>query len=142
LDADRVPVAEGNLPVGAAAADAGGTALLLAAVDPIREPVVGTHVVELGCRLVVPTAPGLPAVDGDRRPLVGCHQDDLRLVGVDPDGVIVVAAGRSADADPSAAAVDRAVEARVRHVNDIGVLRIDFDLCEVAAAASEARLGC
>src|SRR5439155_21735662 len=44
LDADRVPIAEGNLPVAAAATHAGGAALLLAAVDPARETVVGTHV--------------------------------------------------------------------------------------------------
>src|SRR5205807_2937378 len=57
LDADGLPVAGGDLTRVAAADDAGRPALLLAAVDPVREAVVGDDVIELGGRLVVPTAP-------------------------------------------------------------------------------------
>src|SRR5207249_1963135 len=70
LDADRVPVAEGDVAVAAAAGRADRAALLLAAVDPVGELVVGADVVELGGRLVVPGAVRLPAVDADDRPLV------------------------------------------------------------------------
>ena len=57
LDADRVPFAERDLPVVAAARDARRSALLLAAADAVRPGVVGHDVVELRRRLVVPRAP-------------------------------------------------------------------------------------
>ena len=107
FDADRVPVAERDLAVVAAAGDAGRAALLLAAVDPVGKLVVGDDVIELGRRLVVPGTPGLAAVDGDDRALVAGEQDDVGIVGIDPDGVIVVAAGRAADAGERLAAVGR-----------------------------------
>src|SRR5437764_9282231 len=47
LYAHRMPIAKGDLAIIAAAGDAGGAALLLAAIDPIRKTVVGDHVVEL-----------------------------------------------------------------------------------------------
>src|SRR5262249_35081536 len=141
LDANGVPVAEGDLAVAAAAGDAGRAALLLAAVDPVRELVVGDDVIELGGWLVVPAAPRLAAVDADRGALVGGQQDDLRVVGVDPDGVIVVAAGGALDEGERLAAVGRAVEGDVGDVDDVGVFGIDLDLGEVAAAAPQARVG-
>src|SRR5205085_5827619 len=93
--ADRSPVAEGYRAVVAAARRPDRAALLLAAVDPIWELVVGRDVVELRGRLVVPTAPGAPAVDRDGRALIRREQDDCGVLGVYPDGVIVVAAGRA-----------------------------------------------
>src|SRR5205823_5636017 len=120
LGADRPPVAEGDLAVVAPADDASGAALLLAAVDPVGELVVGADVVELGRRLVVPAAPGLAAVDRDRRTLVGGQQDDLWVVGVDPDRVVVVAAGGALEGGEGLAAVGRAVQAGVGDVNDVG----------------------
>ena len=94
LGPDGVPIAGRDLAVVAAAGDAGRAALLLAAVHPVRKPVIGDDVVELGGRLVVPATPRLAAVDRDDRALVGRdQQDDVRIVRVDPDRVIVVAAG-------------------------------------------------
>src|SRR5581483_12415612 len=138
--ADRVPVAGGDLAVVAAAGDPGRPALLLAAVDPVREPVVGDDVVELRRRLVVPTAPGLAAVDGDDRPLVGGDEDHVRVVGADPDGVVVVPAGGAADAGERLAGIGGAVERGVGNEDHVRVLRVHLDLGEVAAAAPEALL--
>ena len=80
FDADRVPFAEGDLAVVAAARDAGRAALLLAAADAVGKRVVGGDVVHLRGRLVVPGAPGLAAVDGDDGALVARDQDDVRVV--------------------------------------------------------------
>jgi hypothetical protein len=57
--------------------------------------VVGAHVVELRRRLVVPGTPGAAAIHADGGALVHGQQDDIGILGVDPDGVIVVAAGRA-----------------------------------------------
>src|SRR5205807_6782492 len=70
LRAYRAPLAKGDLAVVAAAGNACRAAFLLAAVDPVRELVVGDDVVKLGSGLVVPGAPGLAAVHGDGRALV------------------------------------------------------------------------
>ena len=78
------------------AQDAGRAALLLAAVDTVREAVVGRDMVELGRRLVVPGAPGFPAVDGDDGSLVGGIEQDIGIVRIDPNVLVVVAAGSAA----------------------------------------------
>src|SRR5690348_9627968 len=94
--ADRVPVAPGDLAVVAAAGDRDGAAVLLAGIDPVGKAVVGGEMIELAGRLVVPAAPGAAAVDGDRGALVGAFGDVAGVLGVDPDRVIIVAAGASA----------------------------------------------
>ena len=96
LDPHRMPFAEGDLPVIAAARDARRAALLLAAADAVGKGIVGGDVIELGRGLVVPGAPGLAAVHGNDGALVGGDQRDVRVVGVDPDAVVVVTARRTA----------------------------------------------
>ena len=85
LGADRMPVAEGDLAVVAAAGDAGRAALLLAAVNPVGKLVVGADVIELRGRLVVPGAPGLAAVHADGGALIDRESNDVGVVRVDPD---------------------------------------------------------
>ena len=69
---DPQPVAKRDLAAIAAAGDADGTALLLAAADPVGELILsGGHVVELRRGLVVPGAPGAAAVDRHDGSLVG-----------------------------------------------------------------------
>ena len=77
--------------------DAAEPLFLLPAAHAVGKRVVGAHVVELRRRLVVPGAPGVAAVDGDDRALVAGEQHDRRVVGVDPDAVVVVAARRAAE---------------------------------------------
>ena len=76
LGAHRVPFADGDLPVVAAARHAGGARLLLPAVHPVGEAVVRRDVIELRGRLVVPGAPLRAAVDGDDRALIAGDEDD------------------------------------------------------------------
>src|SRR5262249_26982372 len=138
--ADGVPIAGRDLAVVTTAHDRGRTTLLLAAVDPVGELVVGDDVVELGGRLVVPGTPGLAAVDGDDRPLIGRDEEDVRIVRADPDGVVVVAAGGAFEADERLPSVDRLIEADVGDIKQVFVLRVDLHLGEIAAAAPDAGL--
>ena len=85
LRAYRIPFAEGDRPVVAAAHGSDRSALLLPAVHPVRNAIVGDHMVELRGRLVVPGAPGLAAIHRERRTLIGRDQHDVRIVGVDPN---------------------------------------------------------
>src|SRR5207249_8113717 len=93
-------------------------ALLLPAVDPIRKLIVGDHVVELRGRLVVPRAPGLAAVDRNDRALIAGDQDDLWIIGIDPDGVVIITAGRSPDGGEVPPAIGRAIGRGVGDVDD------------------------
>src|SRR5205085_3694743 len=138
--ADRAPVAERDRAVVAAAGGSDRAALLLAAVDPVGKLIVRRDVVELRRRLVVPTAPRAPAVDGERRALVGGEQDDFGVLRINPDGVVVVAAGRSLPGVVGVTAVGRAIGRGVGRINYVGVARVNLHLGEVAAAAPHARL--
>ena len=140
LDADRVPFTKRDFAVVAAARDAGRSAFLLAAVQPVGKAVIGGHVEHLRCRLVVPEAPCLSAVDCDGRALIGRDQHDGRVHWVDPDRVVVVSARSAFEAAERAAAVDRFVGRRVRRVHDVRIARVDADVREVVAAPPHARL--
>src|SRR5262249_8211310 len=141
LDADGVPLAERDLAVVAAAADAGRAALLLTAAHAVRERVVRAHVVELRRRLVVPGAPGLAAVHGPDPALVAGKDHRPRIVGVDPEAVGIVAARRAAKRREGLAAVRRLPGHDVDAVDDVGVLRVDLDLREVAGTPPDPRVG-
>src|SRR2546423_872196 len=100
-----MPLAESNLSIIAATADAGRTALLLSATDSIWKSIVRADVIKLRRWLVVPTAPGLPTIDGDDCALIAAQQNDVRVVRIDPDVLIIVAARRAAQSRPSLAAI-------------------------------------
>ena len=106
--------------------------ILLAAVDPVREPVVGFDVVELAGRLVVPVAPGLPAVQRDDRALVRRRDHALRVLRVDPEEVVVVAARAAAEEFERRAAVARAPDRLTRHVDDVARARVGGQAVHVA----------
>src|SRR5215510_13433675 len=82
LDADRSPIAKGDLAVRAATDDSDRATFLLSAVDPVGESVVGDHMVKLRGRLVVPGAPARAAVEADGRSLIAAERDDARIAGV------------------------------------------------------------
>src|SRR6185437_1855597 len=112
-----MPVAVGDLAVVAATRHPGRSALLLAAVDAIRKSVVGGDVEHLPGRLIVPRAPRLTAVHGDRRALVAADQDDVRVVRVDPNAVVVVAARRAFDGREGVSAIGGPVRGRVGDID-------------------------
>ena len=61
--------------------------------------------IELRGWLVVPGGPRPAAVDRDRGTLVGREQHHVRMQRIDPDSLVVVAAGRSFERGPRAAAI-------------------------------------
>ena len=113
--------------------------ILLAAAHAIRERVVGGHVIHRRRGLRVPVAPRRTAIGRDDGALVGDDQDDVRVVRVDPDLLVVVAAGRAAHRRPVRAAVLGAPHDGRRRVDDVLVLRIDSDRRQVAAADARER---
>jgi len=138
LGTDGMPLADSDLAVGAAAQDAGRSALLLAAVYAVGKGVVGADMVELCRGLVVPRAPRLAAVDRDDGALIAREEDDVGIVRIDPEAVVVVAARRAPQRAEGLAAVRGLPRHDVRHVHDIGVLRIDLHLVEIAVATPQA----
>src|SRR5262245_45530244 len=77
--AGRVPVTEGDGAIIAAADDEDAAAILLRAVDVIRELVVHGDVIELRRRLVVPAAPAAAAVYAYACPLIAAEDHALRV---------------------------------------------------------------
>ncbi len=124
-----------------AARHAGGARILLRAINHVREAVVGHDMVELAGRLVEPAAPRRPAVQGDDGALVDAEDAPVGVRRIDPQRVIVVAAGRALDRHERPAAVAAAVERRVHHVERLGIARIDRQLAEVPAAAPHPLVG-
>src|SRR6185295_7224575 len=140
FDADRMPFAKGDLAVVASTGDSNRAALLLSAVHAIWKLIVGDDVIELRGWLVIPRAPRLSAVDGDDRALIARNQNYPGVVGIDPDGVIIIAAGRSAKSCPVLTRVSRTPGDYVRAVNNVGALRISLDLGEVASSPPRPRV--
>ena len=74
---DGEPIAEADLTVIAAIRHRDGTAVLLRGVRRVGKLAVGNHVVELACRLVVPTAPRFAAVHADSSALIDTENHAL-----------------------------------------------------------------
>src|SRR4029077_970509 len=68
------------------------------------------------------------------------QEDGLRAIGVDPEAVVVVAAGRAAEAGEGLATVGGLPGGDVGHVDHVRVLRIGLDLVEVAGPARQPRV--
>src|SRR6185312_6827074 len=120
LDADRMPIVRGQLAIVTARRHARGTAVLLAAANPVRPGVVDADLVHRGGRLVVPGAPGLATVHRDDRALVAVDRDDVGIVRIDPGLLVIVAARRATQSGPCLAAVGGLPQHRRIAVDDIG----------------------
>src|SRR5215469_575907 len=97
----RTPVAHRDTAIVPAARDADRAALLLPGADAVREGWCDADVVELCGRLVEPAAPGFAAIHGNDRTLVADEGDDAWVVGIDPQVLIVIAAGSAAQRPPA-----------------------------------------
>ena len=74
------------------------------------------------------------------RSLVGAENHARRILGIDPELVIVIATGRAAHDRDGFAAVLRAIERDVRNVDDVGIVGINGEPVEVPRPAGEARI--
>ena len=111
--ADPGPIMHGNLGVAAARRNPHSTAVLLGAGGPVRKTIVGRDVVELRGRLVVPRAPSNCAVFGDDSALIAGKDHAFRVVGINPELVIIIAARRAPDGRPILAAVSGTIKRSV-----------------------------
>ena len=141
LDANRMPFAEGDLPVVATTRYARRPALLLSTAHAIGIRVVRAHVIELRGRLVVPRAPRLAAVHGDDRALVRRVQDDLGIVGVDPQAMVVVATGSATKGGEGLPAIGRFPRDDIGDVHDVRILWIDAHFGEIRSATPQTHVG-
>src|SRR5579872_1953907 len=80
----RKPIEVGDLSHRTSAGDRECAAVLFAPVYPVRIPIIGGYLIDLGRLLVVPGAPGLPAIQADHRPLVAAVYDVARVGRIDP----------------------------------------------------------
>src|SRR4051794_21616948 len=101
-----MPLTFGDRPVIPPRRNADRAALLLASADFVRKGIIGDGMIELRCRLVEPRAPCNSTVLGDQRSLVGNQKDDVRVVGIDPQVLVVITTGCAAPALPGLPAVD------------------------------------
>src|SRR6267143_2029948 len=112
--------------------------VLLCAGDPVRKAIVGGDVINLRRRLVVPGTPGRSAVYGYNPALVAADNHPFWIVGIDPELMIIVAAGCTLDRGPCLAGVGRSIHALIHYVERVRVFRIDGNLFEVPAAVPDA----
>ena len=95
---------------------------------------VTADVINLRGGLVVPGTPGCSAVDGDQRALIADQENNVGIVGIDPEILIVVAAGSAAKAEPGFAAVGGLHGHSACAIDHVRIFRIDSRDGEIAAA--------
>src|SRR5579864_2663224 len=130
-----MPVAEGDCAVIAAAEDINAAAILLCAINVVREIIVNGHVIELRRWLVIPTAPCLARVHAYTGALVTAKNHSLGIVRIDPESVIVVASGRTLDGDESFSRVGRAIDRNVWYINRVRIFGIDINFAKIPEPA-------
>src|SRR5208283_6064241 len=70
--------------------------------------------------------------------LIDGEGDDVGNLGIDPDGVIVVASGSAFDGGGVLTGNGRAVGRRIGHINHVFIFWINADAAEVVAASPDA----
>src|ERR1051325_12048452 len=85
--------------------------------------------------LIVPRAPRRAAIQRYDRALIVAEENALRIGGVDPHLLRVVATRRAFETRERAAAVGRFVARRMQRVHDVGIPCVEIDAAIVAALA-------
>src|SRR5208282_5651115 len=99
--------------------------LLLSGADAVRKYVGGgDRVVELRGGLVVPRTPGRAAIYRDDRALVADDENNVAVVGIDPEILVIVAPGRATESHPGFAAIARAHRNGADDVEQVGIFRV------------------
>src|SRR5678816_386064 len=99
--------------------------------SPVGNAIVSDDVIELCSRLIVPRAPRLAAIHRYRRALIDTEQHHFGTIGIYPDAMVVIAAGRSFYRHPRLSAIDGFVRSNVGHKCDIGILRVNANLRKI-----------
>ena len=122
FDVHRMPIVESDFAVHAAAGDASRAGILLAAAQAVGKRVVGGHVIHGSGGLVIPVAPRFATIGRNHSALIADQQNDVRVVGIDPALLVIVAAGRAAHRGPGQACVFGPPEDGGAAINDFLVL--------------------
>src|SRR5690348_3586268 len=124
----------------AARNDRDGPTVLLRSRSPIWKSVIESDMIYLGRRLVIPRTPCFGAVLGHNRALIAAKNHPIRIVRVDPQLMIIVAARRAFYRGESSAAVGRFICRSVTDINDIWIFGVDDSLRKIPAASPNALL--
>src|SRR5262249_10315735 len=136
----RFPIAEGEQSLTRPRAHSDAAAILLRAVQPVRETIVGRNVVHLSGRLVVPGTPTLAAIHAHDRALVSGENHAIAVARIDPKLMVVVAARRTLERREGLAAVGGDIGGGVDHIRPVGIGGVDGYGGEVPSASPEAIL--
>src|SRR6185437_12848672 len=129
----RAPVGEVHLAPVAAAADHDRAGILLRSHDSVGILVVGGNVVDLCDGLGVPEAPCLAIIHGNAGALVGADHHAFAVGRIDPEFVVVLAAGRALEGFEGDAAISGAVHGGAYGIDDVRILRVDEDAAAIRA---------
>ena len=116
-----------------------GAVVLLGAVDPVGPLVVHEDAVDLRGLLVALAGPTLSAVEGDIRAAVVGVDHVHRVLGIDPE-VVVVAVGDADALGEGPAAVNGLVETDIQAVHRVLVVRVGEDVDVVPGALAQVRV--
>ena len=131
-----LPVVVGNEAAAGTGIDADGRVVLLRAVNAVREGIVGGDTVELRRRLVHVRRPGCAGIVADLGATVVGNDQPARIIGRDPQ--IVVVAVRGIPRLEGASTVRGDVVRHVHDVDAVGVLGIRIDAGVIPSALAQA----
>src|SRR5689334_13836614 len=123
------------------AAGAGPTSVVLKTAGKVVErlAIVGKNLVELADRNVADPLPGFAAIVADRNPAILPLPHAIRILRINPHGVVVAVSG-GGDAADGPAAVDGGREAHADGVDAILVGGVDGEVAVVEAASHDHRI--
>ena len=116
-----------------------GAVVLLWPIEPVRKLVINVDHVKLRRRLIEDRRPASPAVLRNIGAAVVAFDENFRIVGIDPDRVIV-AVWRS-DGAERFAAVGRMMKAKLSHPDVVFVPGVDEHFVEIERPGAQARIG-
>src|SRR5258706_13337855 len=103
-------------------------AILLRAGHPVRKTIVCGDMIDLGGGLVVPGTPRNSSIHRNDSALIAAEDHALRIVRINPELMIIVAARRALDRCPGPTQVRRSIDRCVGNVNHVGIFRMSGKL--------------
>jgi hypothetical protein len=129
-----MPLAISDLAIVAARRRTHRPALLLPRAHLVWKRIRRRHMVQLCRRLVVPRPPRLAAVHAHHRALVAHQQHNLRVRGIHPHILVVVAARSSPETHPRLAAVFRLAGHNAGRIHHVRIGRVRHRDRQITAA--------